>query len=113
MTGWSRGGGVTDTLAETLNSLVYFTGPLRAATEISGLFRGHLELVTNNRDFDFSISIFELREDGTYFQIPPYQSCAKYLADPTTPHPLTSGRCERFDFTSIRLAAICVAPAAS
>jgi putative CocE/NonD family hydrolase len=98
------GGGVRDTAIDTLNSLVYVSDPLPHDTEVSGLFRGHLELITNKRDFDFGISIFERRPDGTYFQIPPYQSRASYLADRTTRHLLTPGRRERFDFTSIRLA---------
>ena len=98
------GGGVADTAIDTLNSLVYVSDPLPAATEISGLFRGHLELVTNKRDFDFGISIFELRPDGTYLQIPPYQSRASYVADPTRRRLLTPGVRERLDLKSIRLA---------
>jgi predicted acyl esterase len=78
--------------------------PLPNVTEVSGLLRGHLELVTNKRDFDFGISIFELRPDGTYFQIPPYQSRASYVADLTRRRLLTPGARERLDLKSIRLA---------
>jgi putative CocE/NonD family hydrolase len=98
------GGGVQDTVIDTLNALVYVSDPLPNATEVSGLFRGHLELVTNKRDFDFGISIFELRPDGTYMQIPPYQSRASYVEDVTRRRLLTPGKRERFDLTSIRLA---------
>ena len=98
------GGGVQDTAIYTLNSLVYVSDPLPAATEISGLFRGHLELVSNKRDFDFGISIFERRPDGTYLQLPPYQSRASYVADLTRRRLLTPGARERLDLTSIRLA---------
>jgi predicted acyl esterase len=83
---------------------VYVSDPLPAATEISGLFRGHLELVANKRDFDFGISIFELRPDGAYLQLPPYQSRASYVADLTSRRLLTPGARERLDLTSIRLA---------
>jgi hypothetical protein len=65
---------------------------------------GHLELVTNKRDFDFGISIFELRPDGTYLQILPYQSRASYVADPTSRRLLTPGARERLELRSIRLA---------
>ena len=98
------GGGVQDTAIDTLNSLVYLSDPLTKTTEISGLFRAHLELVTNKRDFDFGISIFELRPDGTYLQIPPYQSRASHVGDLTRRRLLTPGKRERLDLTSIRLA---------
>jgi predicted acyl esterase len=98
------GGGVQDTAIDTLNSLVYVSDPLRDETEVSGLFRAHLELVVNKRDFDFGISVFELRPDGTYLQIPPYQSRASYVADVTRRRLLTPGARVRLDLQSIRLA---------
>jgi putative CocE/NonD family hydrolase len=98
------GGGVQDTAIDTLNSLVYVSDPLPRATEISGLFRAHLELVTNKRDFDFGISLFELRSDGAYMQLPPYQSRASYVADVTRRRLLTPGKREVLDLQSIRLA---------
>jgi len=98
------GGGVADTAIDTLNQLVYVSDPLPAAVELSGLFRGHLELVTNKRDFDFGISIFELRSDGTYLQVPPYQSRASHVGDVTRRRLLTPGARESLDFKSIRLA---------
>jgi uncharacterized protein len=98
------GGGVQDTAIYTLNSLVYVSEPLPAAIEISGLFRAHLELIANKRDFDFGISIFERRPDGTYLQLPPYQSRASHVADLTHRRLLTPGARERLDLTSIRLA---------
>jgi putative CocE/NonD family hydrolase len=98
------GGGVADTAIDTLNSVVYLSDPLPSATEISGLFRAHLELVTNKRDFDIGISIFERRPDGTYLQLPPYQSRASYVADLTRRRLLTPGARERLDLKSVRLA---------
>jgi putative CocE/NonD family hydrolase len=98
------GGGVADTAIYTLNSLVFVSDPLPTGTEVSGLFRGHLELVANKRDFDFGISIFERRPDGTYLQLPPYQSRASYVADLTRRRLLTPGARERLDLNSIRLA---------
>jgi hypothetical protein len=98
------GGGVQDTAIDTMISLVYASDPLPSATEISGLFKAHLELVTNKRDFDFGISLFELRQDGTYLQLPPYQSRASYVADVTKRRLLTPGKREVLDLQSIRLA---------
>ena len=98
------GGGVQDTAIDTMISSVYVSDPLPGATEISGLFKAHLELVTNKRDFDFGISIFELRADGTYMQIPPYQSRASYVQNVTHRRLLTPGKREVLDLQSIRLA---------
>jgi putative CocE/NonD family hydrolase len=98
------GGGVSDTAIDTLNALVFASDPLPAATEVSGLPSGHLELVANKRDFDFGISIFELRKDGTYRSLPPYQSRASYVDDITRRRLLTPGARERLDWKNVRLA---------
>ena len=98
------GGGVSDTAIDPLNALVWASDPLPEATEVSGLFSGHLELVANKRDFDFAISIFERRADGTFLQLPPFQSRASYVASVSRRHLLTPGARERLDFTSVRLA---------
>jgi putative CocE/NonD family hydrolase len=97
------GGGVSDTAIDTFNALVFASDPLPSATEISGLPSGHLELVANKRDFDFGISIYELRKDGTYLSLPPYQSRASYVADITRRRPLTPGARTTLDWKNIRL----------
>jgi len=97
------GGGVSDTAIDTLNALVFASDPLPAATEVSGLPSGHLELVANKRDFDFGISIYELRQDGTYRSLPPYQSRASYVGDITRRRLLTPGVRERLDWKNVRL----------
>jgi predicted acyl esterase len=97
------GGGVSDTAIDTLNALVFASDPLPAATEVSGLPSGHLELVTNKQDFDFGLSIFELRKDGTYRSPPPYQSRASYVRSITRRRLLTPGARERLDWKNVRL----------
>src|SRR5262249_53579248 len=67
-------------------------------------FSGHLELVANKKDFDFGVGIYERRTDGTYMQLPPYQSRASYVQSLTARRLLTPGARERLDFRSIRLA---------
>jgi len=94
---------VSDTVIDTLNALVFASDPLPGATEISGLPSGHLEVVANKRDFDFGISIFELRKDGTYRSLPPYQSRASYVADITRRRLLTPGVRESLDWKNVRL----------
>ena len=97
------GGGVSDTAIDTLNALVFASDPLPAPTEVSGLPSGHLELVANKRDFDFGISIFELRKDGTYRSLPPYQSRASYVGDITRRRLLSPDAPARLDWKSVRL----------
>jgi putative CocE/NonD family hydrolase len=97
------GGGVSDTVIDTFNALVFASDPLPSATEISGLVSGHLELVTNKRDFDFGISIYELRKDGTYRSLPPYQSRASYVADIARRRLLAPGARTVLDWKNVRL----------
>jgi putative CocE/NonD family hydrolase len=97
------GGGVSDTAIDGFNALVFASDPLPSATEIGGLPSGHLELVTNKRDFDFGISIYELRKDGTYRSLPPYQSRASYVADIARRRLLTPGARTVLDWKNVRL----------
>src|SRR6185437_4920484 len=97
------GGGVADTAIDPFNALVFASDPLSEPTEIGGLPSGHLELVANKRDFDFGISIYELRRDGTYRSLPPYQSRASYVADIARRRLLTPGARTVLDWKNVRL----------
>ncbi|HEV2179381.1 MAG TPA: CocE/NonD family hydrolase, partial [Gemmatimonadaceae bacterium] len=99
------GGAVEDTAIDTANAIVYVSDPFPQATEIGGLFSGHLDFVTNKKDFDFAVSLFELTSDGKYMQLPPFQTRASYDADISHRHLLTPGALQHLDFTSIRLIA--------
>ena len=104
------GGGVADTAIDTTNAVTFVSDPLPGATEISGLFSGHLDLITNKRDFDFVVGLYEWRTDGTYRQLPPFQARASYVGGPTQRRLLTPGQRQRLDFTSQRLAShLCAA----
>lgn len=41
---------------------------IRLATEISGLFSGQLDFITNKKDADFNVALYELMPTGEYFQ---------------------------------------------
>jgi predicted acyl esterase len=94
------GGGIRDTAVNTYGALEYVSEPLRDPTEVSGLFRGHLEFMTNKRDVDLTIQMFERTTAGEYFQLPPYQQRMSYRRDPTQRRLLTPGARETLDFTS-------------
>jgi predicted acyl esterase len=98
------GGGVRDTAIYTTDALTFVSAPLTEPTEVSGLFSGHLDLITNKKDFDFVVGLFEQRADGTYLQLPPFQSRASHVDSPTDRKLLVPGARRRLDFRSIRLA---------
>jgi hypothetical protein len=85
---------------DTTNGITLSSGPFAQGLDIGGLMSGHLELVTNKRDFDFLVSPYELTADGQYRQLPPYTSRASHVASLSTRRLLVPGRRERLDFTS-------------
>jgi uncharacterized protein len=99
------GGQLVDRDIDTANVLVFASDRLPSATELAGFFSGHLEFVTNKKDFDFSVSLYELTPSGEYRQLPPYQSRASHVSDLTIRHLLTPGERQQLDFSAIRLVA--------
>ncbi|WP_250634352.1 CocE/NonD family hydrolase [Pinirhizobacter soli] len=77
------GGGVVDTAIDTRNGLAFTSQPLDAPTELSGLFSGRLDFITNKKDFDVEIDLYELTSQGRYVQLSQYWTRASYAADRT------------------------------
>ena len=94
------GGGIVDATIDTSNGITLVSEPLAGAVELSGLMSGHLELIANKRDFDFTIALYELTADGQYFQLPPYTSRASHVGSVNERRLLTPGKLERLDFAS-------------
>jgi uncharacterized protein len=97
------GGGVLDTEVDTWNGIEFISDPLTKAAELSGLFSGQFDFVTNKKDFDFEIDMYELTPHGDYIQLAPFWSRASYVGDRSRPHLLTAGKRQRMDFQSLRL----------
>jgi putative CocE/NonD family hydrolase len=97
------GGAVQDKGLDSTNGLVFVSSPLAKPTEMSGLFRGHLEFIANKSDFDFQVSLYELSTEGDYFQLAPYWSRASYVQDLTHRSLLGAGQRQSLDFRSMRL----------
>jgi putative CocE/NonD family hydrolase len=95
-----RGGGLLDSQIDTANAVVLISEPLTQALEVNGLLSGHLELIANKKDFDFTVTVHELTADGQYFQLPPYTSRASHVASLSVRRLLTPGKLERLDFRS-------------
>ena len=97
------GGGVVDKEIDLANGLKFVSDPLPAPAEMSGLFTGHFEFITNKKDFDFNIALYELTPAGEYHLLAPYWSRASFTGHPGERRLLTPGQRERLDFQSIRL----------
>ena len=93
-------GGLLATEIDSSNGFALVGDPLERPVEVSGLLSGHLELIANKRDFDFTITPYELMADGQYFQMSPYTSRASHVASLTERRLLTPGRVEHLDFAS-------------
>jgi uncharacterized protein len=89
---------------------VFTTAPVTQATEVDGLFRGHIDVVTTKRDFDLAVNFFEQKADGSYFALASYLGRASFMADRSHRHLLTPGRPLIVDFESQTVAGKLLAP---
>ena len=99
----SPGGGIIDTAIDTWNGVAFVSNPLQSPIEISGLFSGRLEFITNKRDFDLNISLYELTSKSEYVLLSTYWARASAVGDLANRRLLTPGKRERLDFRSVRL----------
>lgn len=96
-------GDIINSHLDTYGSVVFESAPFDRPVEMSGLFSGHLDFITNKKDFDFEIQLYELTPRGKYFALSYYITRASYVADLSHRHLLTPGVPQRLDFTSGRL----------
>jgi hypothetical protein len=62
-------GAAIDKALDAYESLEFTSRPFALPTEVSGLYRASLDVVTNKKDFDFEIALYELTPDGQYVQL--------------------------------------------
>ena len=97
------GGGVVDTAVDPWSGLEFVSDPLPSPTEMSGLFSGHLDFVSNKKDFDFEVDLYEQTPKGEYVQLTSYWTRASYAGDRLQRQLLTPGKRQHLDFEDIRL----------
>ena len=97
------GGGIVGTAIDAWNGISFISNPLLSPIEISGLFSGRLEFITNKKDFDFNISLYELTAKNEYVLLSTYWARASAVGDLAHRQLLTPGKRERLDFKSVRL----------
>lgn len=85
------------------NAIEFISAPLATPVEISGLFSGKLAVVCNKKDFDFSVTLFEVTAANEYFQLSYYWSRASYVRDRSHRTLLTPGKRAELAFENGRL----------
>jgi uncharacterized protein len=88
---------------EEENALVFVGDALSKPTALEGLFSGDLHFISNRRDFDFSVTLYELNAEGEYFELTWYLARASLVRDRSKRHLLKPGRRQHLAFRSSRL----------
>ena len=76
----------------------FISEPFDAPVSVNGAISGVLGAVVNKRDFDFSVALYEVRPDGSLFNLTYYLGRASYAKDMTVRRLLTPGRLESLPF---------------
>lgn len=97
--GWN----ITSDAPHIGNAVEFVSQPFDKPVEISGLFSGELAFVTNKKDFDVGITLFELTPKGEYLQLSYHWMRVSYAADRSRRRLLTPGKPERIQFRAGRL----------
>jgi putative CocE/NonD family hydrolase len=90
---------------DTYLGVAFKSAPFTKPFDLTGLFSGRLEFVTNKRDFDFNVSLYEQTPRGTYVAVTYFMARASYVSDRARRRLLTPGKRTKLDFTANRLAA--------
>jgi hypothetical protein len=90
---------------DTRGALTFATAPLPSPVDIGGGFTARFEVVTNKRDFDINIGLFEARADGSYFPLAYYLGRASHVGDRSRRRLLVPGRPQTLRFESLTVAA--------
>jgi hypothetical protein len=85
---------------DSTTGVVLRTDALPEGRDVSGLMTGHLEFVTNKRDFDLFVAPYEQTADGRYLSLPPYTMRASHVQSLRSRRLLVPGRPTVLDFTS-------------
>ncbi|NIG55726.1 CocE/NonD family hydrolase [Chitinophaga sp. Cy-1792] len=83
--------------------LAFVSKPLQRNMIISGAFAGNLYVKCNKKDFDFHVALYEVKADGSYFQLSYFLARASYITDRTTRKLLTPGGIAHLPFDRSRM----------
>ena len=85
------------------NGLFFMSAPLDREATISGMFKGNLQAMINKKDFDITVTLYEVTPDGRYFELSYYLGRASYAKDMTRRTLLHPGKLESIPFSRTRL----------
>ncbi len=83
--------------------LAFVSEPFAAPVELSGLFSGRLDFLTNKHDMDLTVSLYERMADGRYLLLAWHLGRASYAKDRDRRELLKPGKRQTLDFHSERL----------
>jgi putative CocE/NonD family hydrolase len=100
---WNGNDAIVGKSLRTTNGSAFVSAPFQTPVELSGRFSTRLSFITNKKDFDFNVQLYELKPDGEYFQLSYHWARASYVKDRSRRELLTPGRREQLDFESFLL----------
>jgi putative CocE/NonD family hydrolase len=89
---------------DTHLGVAYQSPPFGKPVDLAGVFSGQLDFVTNKKDFDVNVGLYELTAQHAYVGVTYYQGRASYVRDRTRRQLLVPGQRTRLAFTSSRFA---------
>lgn len=95
-----------DDQLDTTGVLLFETTPFPDGVEIAGSFTGRMEIITNKRDLDLEVTLFEHLADGSYFRLSSYLGRARYMEDRSVPRLLTPETPQTLTFESETITAV-------
>ncbi|PZR28467.1 MAG: peptidase S15 [Citrobacter freundii] len=84
----------------TNNGVLLLSDPMENDTEISGNFSGEIKAIINKKDMDFSVALFEMKPDSSYFMLSYFMGRASYAKNIQQRNLLTPGKKETIPFTN-------------
>jgi len=100
---WNGNETIVGRSLRTPDGFAFVSAPFRTPVELSGLFSGRLDFITNKKDFDFNVQLYELKPDGEYFQLSYHWARASYVKHRSRRELLSPGKREQLDFESFLL----------
>ncbi|HHA2626137.1 CocE/NonD family hydrolase [Stenotrophomonas maltophilia] len=90
---------------EADTALAYVSEPFTGPMDLVGSFSGDLKVRINKRDFDFTVTLYELMADGHRMQLSYYMGRASHVRDPGTRQLLQPGQWTHLPFDRTRMVA--------
>lgn len=97
------GGGIEANAIDTVDVVTFVSDPLPKGAELSGLFSSRLDFVTNVKDFDLYMAVYELTTKGNYVLLSTLTQRASHAKSAERRELLQPNVRQRLSFSSIRL----------